>query len=215
MSNLNQPIFTVPNVITLSRLILIPIFLLYMYRGLTGYFPSIFFDTLLALNIYLVIRLTDFLDGWVARLTKSTSILGSFLDVWVDLIFVLSSFIILNILNLAPIWLTILIIYKFFEFLILSQITRKHFLEMGIIRDNVLYYDLPGRFVSCIFYTLPSIVLIFKLLCIDSILLHVIYYGILLLTLVSSLLKFRNIKNLTNLENMSVLVTDNSHKVGI
>lgn len=71
---------TIPNFITLSRILLIiPIFILIQNNLYTGAFTL----TTLALC-------TDFLDGKVARLTNSASLAGSILDPLADKIFVFS-----------------------------------------------------------------------------------------------------------------------------
>lgn len=204
MTHKNREYFTIPNIITLIRVFLIPVFLFYAYKGLTSDFPYIFIATDIALFTFIIIRITDCLDGWIARLTNSTSILGSYLDVWSDFLFVLCSFLMLNFLNIIPSWLTALAIYKFFEFLILSEVIKKHSAEYNINSDRVLYYDVPGRIASALFYLLPSLILILNLLCIDLVLLNLVCYGLLLFTLFSSFLKYMNIREIINTNNYRV-----------
>ncbi len=192
---------TLPNMITLSRVFLIPFFLVFSYKGLTSDFPAIYFAINIALLVFVLIRVTDFLDGWIARLTNSVTPLGSYLDVWTDFLFVLCSYIMLNFLNIIPFWLTALAIYKFFEFLILSEIIKKHLAICGAKSDVVLYYDIPGRIASTFFYSLPCLILVFNLLLIDIGTFSILYYGLLLITVFSSAIKFFNVKHMINKEN--------------
>ena len=67
----SNKIFTISNVITFTRLILTFVFL---YRFVTD------FNRYIALTIYAVAASTDWLDGQIARMTKTVSWLGKILD---------------------------------------------------------------------------------------------------------------------------------------
>lgn len=197
---------TLPNIITLSRVFLIPFFVVFSYKGLTSDFPSIYFAVSIALLVFVLIRVTDLLDGWIARSTNCVSVLGSYLDVWTDFLFVLCSYTMLNFLNIIPYWLTALAIYKFFEFLILSEVIKRKLVKIdlqfeGINNKTVLYYDLPGRIISALFYLMPSLVLIFRLLCIDLDLVNTLCFGLLIFTAFSSVYKFIIVKENIDLLN--------------
>jgi cardiolipin synthase len=98
-------IITVPNIISLSRLVLSPIFL---YFVLTGKNREAFIIFLIAIS-------TDFFDGAVARIFNQKSSLGAMLDPLGDKILMTTSFIALSIPalntpNVIPVWLTIAVI---------------------------------------------------------------------------------------------------------
>lgn len=63
----------VPNLITLTRILLIPVFVLVFYLPFKG-------NHILAAVIFTVAALTDWLDGYLARSLKQMSKLGAFLD---------------------------------------------------------------------------------------------------------------------------------------
>jgi len=65
---------TLPNKITLSRIVLVPIFLYYLLKGYNN----------VALIIFLVASLTDFLDGYLARKMNLVTKLGKFMDPLAD-----------------------------------------------------------------------------------------------------------------------------------
>jgi CDP-diacylglycerol--glycerol-3-phosphate 3-phosphatidyltransferase len=71
---------TVPNALSLIRLLLVPVLLTLAWNGHRKIF----------LNVLLVSLLTDALDGWLARKLKQTSELGARLDSWADMLTALS-----------------------------------------------------------------------------------------------------------------------------
>ena len=74
--NLNPYIFTLPNALSATRIVLMPVLLALAYRGQEGYYL-----VLLAFSL-----VTDALDGFFARLLHQTSELGVKLDSWGDLL---------------------------------------------------------------------------------------------------------------------------------
>jgi len=76
--------WTVPNMLTFLRLLLVPVFLWFATRGTTG-------GAVTAGITFLVAGLTDTLDGWIARRYGSDSDLGRFLDPLADKLLVLSA----------------------------------------------------------------------------------------------------------------------------
>lgn len=78
-----------PNKLTLLRLILIPFFIAAFYLG---FFVGHYF---VALGIFVVASLTDFLDGYIARKYNMVTDLGKFLDPIADKVLVLAGLIVL------------------------------------------------------------------------------------------------------------------------
>ncbi len=83
-----KQIFTIPNIITFFRILLVPIFGYFFYNGKN-------YECLIALTIFLVASFSDFLDGYLARKLNQTTRLGIFLDPLADKILILTAFIIL------------------------------------------------------------------------------------------------------------------------
>ena len=71
-----------PNKLTMGRLILIPIFVLFFYLDFTGHY-------LVSLGIFAIASFTDFLDGYIARKYNLVTDLGKFLDPIADKVLVL------------------------------------------------------------------------------------------------------------------------------
>jgi len=93
---------TLPNFLTLLRLIAIPIFLAFLAQG----------NHAAAFIVLLAAGVTDAVDGAVARLTDSHSDLGAVLDPMADKLLLLSSFLVLGFTNDVPRWLVALVVTR-------------------------------------------------------------------------------------------------------
>lgn len=92
----------IPNYITLVRLVLIPFFINLM---IYDYYPEAFI-------VFLIAGLTDAIDGLTARLTKTQSELGAFLDPLADKLLIVSAFVTLVLLDKLPVWLVIIVVSR-------------------------------------------------------------------------------------------------------
>ena len=84
------PIWTLPNIMTLGRMALLPFIIACMYGG----FPWA------ALTLYTIACFTDFLDGYLARRMNAVTPFGTFLDPISDKVFVAAILIVL--VDLGP-----------------------------------------------------------------------------------------------------------------
>ena len=64
------------------------------------------------LGTVIVAGLTDFFDGYVARLEKKTSYLGAIHDFTADKLFVLSALLVFSVAGVIPCWVTFIILYR-------------------------------------------------------------------------------------------------------
>ncbi len=93
---------TLPNFLTLLRIIAIPIFLVFLAEG----------DHAAAFMLFLAAGVTDTVDGTVARLTDSRSELGAILDPMADKLLLVSSFLVLGMQGTIAAWLVVLVISR-------------------------------------------------------------------------------------------------------
>jgi len=93
---------TVPNLITTIRIILTPVFVIYLIND----------DFTLALIVFAICGVTDGADGLVARIFNQKSSLGAFLDPLADKILLVAAFIVLAVREFFPSWLTVLVISR-------------------------------------------------------------------------------------------------------
>ena len=100
-----------PNKLTLFRVILIPFFVFFL---LAPYFEG--YGNYIAVAIFIVASITDFLDGKIARKYNLVTNFGKFMDPLADKLLVSSALICLVALNKIPAWIVIVIIAR--EFII-------------------------------------------------------------------------------------------------
>lgn len=94
--------FTLPNLLTASRLILAPFVAWRLYLG----------DVEGAFWLFAVAALTDLLDGTLARLLNQRSVLGAWLDPIADKVMLLTTLSMLAVIGLLPLWLLGLVLVR-------------------------------------------------------------------------------------------------------
>lgn len=94
--------WTIPNMITVTRIMLTP--------GFVMAFVDRRFD--IAWVLFAIAGFTDALDGTLARLLKQRSTFGAMLDPLADKILLVTSFICLAVQNWIPGWLTVLVVSR-------------------------------------------------------------------------------------------------------
>jgi len=100
---------TIPNALTLSRLLMAAA----MMACLTMTFP---FSKSLALLVFAVAGITDYLDGHLARRVYGVTSFGQLMDPLADKIIVCAAFVSFVELRLVPAWIVVIIISR--EFLV-------------------------------------------------------------------------------------------------
>lgn len=96
MSKYNK-IFNIPNLLTISRILLLPFFIL-------GFYLQTKLGLLISLFIFIICCLTDYLDGYIARSYNQTTELGKILDPMADKIFVFISILCILCFNIVSKW---------------------------------------------------------------------------------------------------------------
>ena len=90
---------TVPNLITTIRILLAPVFIIYLIND--KFLP--------ALVVILLCAVSDGIDGMLARLLNQRSRLGAYLDPLADKLLLLAAFVTLSVRGYLPAWLTVLV----------------------------------------------------------------------------------------------------------
>jgi cardiolipin synthase len=91
-----------PNIMTLIRVLLIPVFVILIINKLLGW----------ALVAFAVAGITDGIDGMVARITHKRTELGAYLDPIADKLLLSSAYITLAIIEILPSWLTVIVVTR-------------------------------------------------------------------------------------------------------
>ncbi|PNR92467.1 CDP-diacylglycerol--glycerol-3-phosphate 3-phosphatidyltransferase [Petrotoga sp. 9PWA.NaAc.5.4] len=156
----------VPNLLSLSRIILvIPIFILTVL-GENFYFA--------ALIVFIVASLTDLFDGLIARRTKQVTDLGKFLDQISDKILINSIFVAMLSVNLLPGW---------FVALIISRDIYVSGLRMYLASRNLV---IPADILGKIKTVLEIILIILIYLQVTAFFINIFVYFTLIISLLSA-----------------------------
>ncbi|KHD44600.1 CDP-diacylglycerol--glycerol-3-phosphate 3-phosphatidyltransferase [Streptococcus hongkongensis] len=149
----------IPNILTLIRILMIPIFLL-----ITTLSHSLSWHIVAAV-IFAVASLTDYLDGYLARKWKVVTNFGKFADPLADKMLVMSAFVMLVGAGLAPAWIVAIIICR--ELAVTGL--RLLLVESG---GTVLAAAMPGK-IKTMSQMLSIIFLFCHLTIIGNILLYI------------------------------------------
>ena len=93
---------SIPNILTILRILLTPLFIILLLRGL---YPQ-------ALLVFVLASISDALDGFIARWFDQRTELGAYLDPLADKLLLISAFICLGVLKVLPAWLAVLVITR-------------------------------------------------------------------------------------------------------
>ncbi len=132
-----------PNILTIFRIVLIPFYILAFYE-------RSFDASLIAAAIFTIASLTDFLDGYLARMRSEVTQFGKFLDPIADKLLILSALILLVGINRVPAWLAIIIIGR--------ELTMTGFRGIAASEGIVISAEGTGK-VKMFFQTVSVIIL--------------------------------------------------------
>jgi len=102
--DIRSDIITIPNLLSIFRILLVPVFLWSLLKGMS----------LEPLLIFFIAGLTDLLDGFTARVWHQRTKLGMILDPAGDKLLMVASYVILTLPlvakpNAIPLWLTVVV----------------------------------------------------------------------------------------------------------
>jgi len=87
---------------TLIRILLIPLFVIFIINKLFGW----------ALITFAVAGITDGIDGMIARITHKRTELGAYLDPIADKLLLIAAFVTLAIIEILPSWLAVIVVTR-------------------------------------------------------------------------------------------------------
>lgn len=135
----------IPNQLTTLRVLLIPVFIFFFTSKMAG-------SHYIAVAVFIIASLTDFLDGYLARKNNLVTNFGKIMDPFADKLLVLTALIYLAIKHTIPGWIVIVIIAR--ELLVTSL--RALAADNGIIlaARNLGKYKTVSQMLSIIFLTI-------------------------------------------------------------
>lgn len=132
-------IITIPNLLSLFRLAMVPVFLMLVVAG----------EDVFALAVLVLASATDFLDGMLARRLGQVTRLGQLLDPAADRLFIFATLIGLAVRGIVPWWLVAVIVARDLMLVVLGVILASHGFgpipvhRLGKLATAELFYALP------------------------------------------------------------------------
>ena len=109
-------ILTIPNFLSLCRLAMVPVFLVFIIVG----------ADFAALIVLVISSVTDYLDGTIARKFQQVTRLGQLLDPAADRLFIFAALVGLCVRDIIPLWLLVVIVGRDFMLLVLGIVLANH-----------------------------------------------------------------------------------------
>lgn len=98
-----------PNILTVARIMMVPVFVVLMaLNGAWEYMKYI------ALGVFVIASVTDWLDGIIARKKGIVTRFGKLMDPLADKILVAAGFIMLTGMDVIPAWVTVIVVARDF-----------------------------------------------------------------------------------------------------
>ncbi len=119
-------IFNLPNLLSISRILLVPVLVAVLLTKFDG-------KEFVGLGLFLLLSLTDLLDGYFARRRHQVTRLGMLLDPAADKILTSAAFIALVEMELAPAWMVVVIIAREFAVSALRSIAASEELVLAAV----------------------------------------------------------------------------------
>jgi cardiolipin synthase len=151
---------TIPNIITLARILLTPLFIIMLIQGRYRK----------ALAIFVLAGVSDLADGLIARTLQQRSRLGTYLDPMADKILMAASFVTLSIYRQIPSWLTVIVL------------SRDLALALGVLIFKLADYQLvikpslAGKLTTTLQVATVLLVLVSKIWAVPPLLLPVCFW---------------------------------------
>lgn len=154
---MSSPFLTLPNLITLFRILLVPIIVVLLISPFKV-------SSLVTVIVFLVAAGSDWLDGRIARRYNQVSALGALLDPIADKLLIMAALISLVSLGRVPAWIVVSLVGRD---LVVSGIR-----QMGAVRGDVIPPSKAGKYKTAM--EMISVVLVMVSIdyaCVDPVLL--------------------------------------------
>ncbi|MFW6235336.1 MAG: CDP-alcohol phosphatidyltransferase family protein, partial [Desulfovibrionales bacterium] len=112
--------WTIPNLLTVFRILITPVFVVAFVNG----------QIMTAWWLFFLAGVTDGLDGFLARVLKQRSKLGAMIDPLADKVLLVTAFVMLGIKGWLPSWLVILVVSR--DVIIVGGLGVLHFWSVHI-----------------------------------------------------------------------------------
>jgi CDP-diacylglycerol---glycerol-3-phosphate 3-phosphatidyltransferase len=149
-SVLLQEFWNLPNMLTVGRIFIIPLFVWLLYDGDP-------WDSVLAGSIFTLAAVTDVVDGFLARRWNMITVTGKLLDPLADKLIVAAALVMMVRLGRIPAWIVIVLLSREFIVTGLRQVAASEGLVIAAGQEGKwkTALQLVGIVALCIHYTHP------------------------------------------------------------
>jgi CDP-diacylglycerol--glycerol-3-phosphate 3-phosphatidyltransferase len=149
-SVLLQEFWNLPNMLTLGRIFIIPVFVWLLYDGDPWY-------SVLAASVFTLAAVTDIVDGFLARRWNMITVTGKLLDPLADKLIVAAALVMMVRLGRIPAWIVIMLLSREFIVTGLRQVAASEGLVIAAGQEGKwkTALQLTGIVALCIHYTHP------------------------------------------------------------
>jgi CDP-diacylglycerol--glycerol-3-phosphate 3-phosphatidyltransferase len=144
--------------LTASRLLMAPLFfVVYIWGSSAGLPPLV--TVIVLWSLFILIELSDLLDGVAARKMKTVSGFGKLFDPFADVFARLTYFVCFSYTGIMPLWIFIIIIYREFGQLFLRQLLAEKGVAMGARpggKTKAVFYMIAGA-MSLVLWSFRSL----------------------------------------------------------
>ncbi|MBI3182162.1 MAG: CDP-diacylglycerol--glycerol-3-phosphate 3-phosphatidyltransferase [Myxococcales bacterium] len=149
-SVLVKEIWNFPNMLTMGRIVVIPLFVWFTYDADPLY-------SMLAAVVFTLAAVTDVVDGMLARRWNLVTVVGKFLDPLADKLIVMSALVMMTRLGRVPAWIVIVLLAREFIVTGLRQIAASEGMVIAAGQEGKWKTSLQlcGIIALCVHYVHP------------------------------------------------------------
>ncbi|MFL5318585.1 MAG: CDP-diacylglycerol--glycerol-3-phosphate 3-phosphatidyltransferase [Myxococcaceae bacterium] len=146
-SVLLQEFWNVPNMLTVARMLIIPLFVWFTYDADPWY-------SLMAALLFVIASVTDIIDGWLARKMNVVTVVGKFMDPLADKLIVMAALVMMVRLGRMPAWIVIVLLSREFIVTGLRQVAASEGLVIAAGQEGKwkTSLQLVGVIALCVHY---------------------------------------------------------------
>lgn len=150
-----QEFWNLPNMLTLGRIVVIPLFVWLLYDGDPWF-------SVLAASVFTVAAITDVIDGFLARRWNMITVTGKLLDPLADKLIVMAALVMMVRLGRFPAWIVIVLLSREFIVTGLRQVAASEGLVIAAGQEGKwkTALQLVGIVALCVHYTHPVFLLV-------------------------------------------------------
>lgn len=147
--------WNLPNMLTVGRILIIPLFVWFTYDGDPFY-------SVMAASLFTLAAVTDVIDGFLARRWNMITVVGKLLDPLADKLIVAAAMVMMVRLGRIPAWIVIVLISREFIVTGLRQVAASEGMVIAAGQEGKwkTALQLVGIIALCVHYTHPVFLLV-------------------------------------------------------